>query len=246
MSSQGVLGQAHRIIYTSKNLVSGLTDVRAYVIKPDLTRVGPYPLSEFADPKFSGFYAFEFPTAPTDSQGEYIGVVESPSENSYRTPFKIIYSSDRAILENIESKTINLPGDPASDTTVITRSQLILDDLADVVRIDDLSSISGVFSFQAKMSTVYKSAEDKHEVMTWLERNNVRLLNTSTCKVTFKRADGSVVWQATQASPNVDGFFTLESPQISLEADRNFYVIIEINDEDDVKRTTTLPTYTVG
>lgn len=246
MSSPGVLGQAHRITYISKSLVSGLTDIKAYVIKPDLTRVGPFALNELADTKFSGVYFFDFNTAPTDSPGEYIGIIESPSEGNHRAPFKINFSGDRAILQSIDTKTTNLPGDPASDSTVITRTQAILDDLVDVVRIDDLSNISGVFNFKAEMSAVFKNETNKHEIMTWLNRNNIRLVGAKDCSIQFRKADGSLVWQATQATPNSDGFFRLESPELALEKDSNYYVLITIKDEDEIPRTTTLPTYTVG
>lgn len=246
MSSSGVLGQPHRITYTAKSLVSGLTDIKAYVIKPDLNRVGPFALNELADPKFAGFYFFDFITAPSDSPGEYFGIIDSPSENGHRAPFKINFSGDRAILQNIDTRTVNLPGDPASDSTVTTRTQAILDGLTDVVRISDLSAISGVLNYKAEMSAVFKNDTNKHEILTWLNRNNTRLLDTSNCTVQFRNADGGLVWQATDNIPNADGFFKVISPELALQKDSNYYVLITINDSNGVPHTTTLPTYTVG
>jgi len=246
MSSSGVLGQPHRITYISKSLVSGLTDIKAYVIKPDLTRVGPFLLSELADSKFSGFYFFDYVTLAADAPGEYIGVVDSPSEGNHRAPFKINFSGDRSILQSIAVKTTNLPGDPASDTVVQDGTQQILDDLLDVVRINDLSGISGPFSFKAGMSAVFKNDTNKHEILTWLDRNNTRLLDTSDCTIQFRKSDGGLVWQAVDPNPNADGFFKLESPELALSKDSNYYVLITIKDGNGVAHTTTLPTYTVG
>ena len=246
MSSPGVLGQAHRITYISKNLVPGLTDIKAYVLKPDLTRVGPFDLTEVNDPQFAGFYIFDFVTTTSDSPGEYVGVVTSPSEKGHRTSFKINYSGDRKLLQDIDTKTTNLPNDPSSEATVVAGTQAILDDLVDVVRLDDLSNISGVFNFKAEMSAVFKDEENKHEILTWLNRNSIRLTDTSDCQIQFRNADGTLVWQATAQSPNSDGFFRLTSPEITLVKDSNYYVLITIKDEDDIPRTTTLPTYTVG
>jgi len=240
------LGRPHRVFYESKNLVSGLTTIKAYVLRPDLSRVGPYSLAEVADVKFTGVYFFDLSTSLSDPPGEYMVVIESPSENNYRTMVKIVVSDSDVKLDLISGKTNLLPTDPASDTVVIDRTQLILDDLIDVVRLDDLSNISGVFNYQAKMSTVFNNTTNKHEIMCWLERNSSRLLDTTTCRVEFHKSDGTLVWQKNQASPNLDGFFKVLSDPIVLQVDQNYYTLITIKDGDGVDHTTTLPTFTVG
>lgn len=247
----GVLGRPHRVSYVSRNFLTGLTDVKAYVLLPNLTRVGPFSLTESADPKFVGYYFFSFPTLVSDAPGEYIGIVESPSEPVpgvafRRTQFKIEYPGGVKILNEINNKTVNLPGDPASNTVVCQKHDSIINELSDVVRISDLSNISGVFNFYSRMSTVYKDDTDTHEIMCWLERNNTRLLDTSNCRIEFHNADGTLVWQATATNPNADGFFLVSAPSISLEKDKNFYVLIEIEDGDNIDHLTTLPTVTVG
>lgn len=95
------LGQDEKIVYISKNLVSGLTNVKARVSKPNGDIVGPFTLTEFSDPEFKGFYYFNFSTnASTDDNGTYVGVISSPSENNHRTAFKINY--DTIAIEGVE------------------------------------------------------------------------------------------------------------------------------------------------
>lgn len=85
------LGQNERIVYTAKNLQSGLTGLTAYVLKPNGSRVGPFNVVEFADVNFKGFYFFDFITDKNnDDFGTYTGVIISPNEG-HRTPFKIVY-----------------------------------------------------------------------------------------------------------------------------------------------------------
>lgn len=85
------LGQNERITYTAKNLQSGLTDLTAYVLKPNGSRLGPFDVDEYGDANFKGFYFFDFITSKTtDAFGTYTGVIISPTEG-HRSAFKIVY-----------------------------------------------------------------------------------------------------------------------------------------------------------
>ena len=108
------------------------------------------------------------------------------------------------------------------------------------------SGTSVEFSYYASMSTVFKDETNTHEILTWLNRGGARLTNTSDCTVRVYRADGVLIWQATQATPSLLGFFRLESSELVLTKDQNFYVIIDIKDDNNIVRSTTLPTVTVG
>lgn len=85
------LGRPETVVYSAKNLQTGLTDIKAYVRKPDGVIVGPIALTEMSNINFKGFYTFNFETLETDDFGIYTGVIVSPNEDNYRTPFKINY-----------------------------------------------------------------------------------------------------------------------------------------------------------
>jgi hypothetical protein len=84
------LEQAERIVYIAKNLESGLSNINAHVMKPNGSLVGPFPLVEYTNPLFAGFYYFDFFTTSNDPLGTYVGVVNSQDEQ-HRWPFKITY-----------------------------------------------------------------------------------------------------------------------------------------------------------
>ena len=72
------LGTPYRVVYEAKRLRTGLTDVVAFVMKPDNTVVGPFAMSEMSP--FNGRYSFNFETLVTDLAGEYIALIASPTE----------------------------------------------------------------------------------------------------------------------------------------------------------------------
>lgn len=74
-----VLGQSYRIMYLSKG-VSGLTDVKAVVFKPDNTIAGVFPLTEIGG-MFAGCYYYDFVSSTSDREGEYFSRVVSPTED---------------------------------------------------------------------------------------------------------------------------------------------------------------------
>lgn len=79
----GVLGQPYKFIYSSKGLVSGLTDILALVKYPDGTAKGTYALSELSGSIFQGFYSFDLTTTQNDPEGEY-GVVIYEQTSGHR------------------------------------------------------------------------------------------------------------------------------------------------------------------
>jgi hypothetical protein len=74
----GYLTVPYRVIYESKGL-SGLTNVKAMVFKPDNALAGPFAMAELPNPLL-GIYYFDFYTSDSDPQGEYFAVVASPTE----------------------------------------------------------------------------------------------------------------------------------------------------------------------
>lgn len=72
----GRLGKPAIISYESKNRRTGLTDITVSIIKPDQSTVGPFPLVEYA----SGFYRYSFSTTLLDPEGDYLGIISSPTE----------------------------------------------------------------------------------------------------------------------------------------------------------------------
>lgn len=73
----GKLGKPAVISYQSKNGTTGLTDIKVTIIRPDLTPVGPFALTEYSP----GFYSYSFSTSLLDPEGDYLGIIDSPSES---------------------------------------------------------------------------------------------------------------------------------------------------------------------
>lgn len=96
------LGTPHRVFYVAKNLATGLTGITAKVLRPDNVVIGTFPLS--ASPggaPFAGLYYFDLITANTDPEGEWMCMVDSPSEG-IRSPLKISMEKNR--WNEIETK----------------------------------------------------------------------------------------------------------------------------------------------
>jgi len=101
------LGRPETVVYVSKELKSGLGNIKAYVRKPDGSIIGPFSLAESTHPHFSGVYSFNFETnQAVDSYGIYVGIIESSMEN-HRAPFKINYEQiSIAELNEITSQVV--------------------------------------------------------------------------------------------------------------------------------------------
>lgn len=71
-------------MYEAARFRSGLTNVQAFILKPDGSLAGPFLLRELPS-VFAGRYFFDFFTGPTDSEGEYFASIFSPTENIQTT-----------------------------------------------------------------------------------------------------------------------------------------------------------------
>jgi hypothetical protein len=95
----GYVAQPYRVLYESKGFRSGLSDIRAVVLKPDKTIAGPFVMSELPG-ILAGRYCFDYITGPTDQPGEYIVGIFSPSENfqtTYRMPLYAPYATSAQV-----------------------------------------------------------------------------------------------------------------------------------------------------
>lgn len=103
---EGLIGRPLTVTYMAKNYQTGLTNIRAYVMKPDLTVVGAFPLMEYIHPLFSGVYSFEYVTNMTDSEGKYLITIVSPTEGhrvNISANFKRILSSGSITSGDVEA-----------------------------------------------------------------------------------------------------------------------------------------------
>ena len=80
----GYVTKPYRIIYEARNFTTGLSNVQAFVLKPNLTSIGPFMLTELPS-VFGGRYYFDLMTGPTDPTGEYIAAIFSPAEGIQTT-----------------------------------------------------------------------------------------------------------------------------------------------------------------
>lgn len=75
------LGTPYRIYYEAKGLQSGLTDVRAVIVKPNSVLAGVFPMTELPFASFQGVYYCDLITSPGDPAGEWVGSIYSPTQN---------------------------------------------------------------------------------------------------------------------------------------------------------------------
>lgn len=73
------LGEPYTILYISK-MRSGLTDVQAVVLKPDLSQAGVFPMAELPG-LFVGCYFYDYYSSTSDPKGQYFSRVYSPTED---------------------------------------------------------------------------------------------------------------------------------------------------------------------
>ena len=84
------LGTPYRVLYEAKNLKSGLTDGKAFVVKAENSVAGLFSLSEYSFQSLAGLYYFDLITSLFDVEGEWTVMVLSPSEG-IRYPYKISF-----------------------------------------------------------------------------------------------------------------------------------------------------------
>lgn len=113
------LGVKAKVLYEAKNQRAGLTDVQAFVTKPDGSALLPIALSELGVGISSGFYSFELPTSESDPEGDWIIIINSPTEGHKAkavrsfverpqsggvTETLVVNTPDRIIIKTRESK----------------------------------------------------------------------------------------------------------------------------------------------
>jgi hypothetical protein len=81
----GILGTPYKFTYTARSFSSGLS-LTAKVMRPSGSVQGTYPMTEFADPSFSGVYFFDILTTQLNQEGEYSVVVV---EDDYKVVGKV-------------------------------------------------------------------------------------------------------------------------------------------------------------
>lgn len=75
------LGTPYRVVYAAKNFVSGVTGIVAKVMKPNNAVLGVYALSALpGGVDFAGLYYFDLITSTLDPEGEWVVVIQSPTE----------------------------------------------------------------------------------------------------------------------------------------------------------------------
>lgn len=147
------LGFANKILYTSKDLIAGLANISAKIIKPNGSVIGPFVLTEMTEPGFEGNYFFTFSTSLSDPEGDYIGSIISPDE-SHKTNFKVSIYADSSggggtiAVSSDEQPLVGI----VEDITVIgilEDAELMSGDLSDSDisgEIEDNKTISGELS----------------------------------------------------------------------------------------------------
>lgn len=73
------LGQPERVFYEAKNFRSGLANITVNIKRPD-GNTNTAPMNELPAP-FLGVYFYDLMTSMTDPIGEYLFLVNSPTEN---------------------------------------------------------------------------------------------------------------------------------------------------------------------
>jgi len=71
-----LLNSPYRTFYTAVDYLTGLTDVQAYVKRPDNVLEGPFTLTELTDTGLSGTYYFDYTMTLT---GVYLFTVDCVS-----------------------------------------------------------------------------------------------------------------------------------------------------------------------
>ena len=94
------------------------------------------------------------------------------------------------------------------------------------------------------MSTVYNTITGNNDLIAWAEKNGQRVVG-SDCLVTVKDEGGTTLWTDTLATPNSDGVFVFSEATSSFQVFKNYYVVIKITVDGQV-RTSQKPFFTVG
>lgn len=74
------VGTNYRVVYETKNLVSGIDNIFATIKKPDGNKIGPFQLVEEVIAELVGTYSIEIPIPSNAPIGEWTGLVISIDE----------------------------------------------------------------------------------------------------------------------------------------------------------------------
>jgi len=103
------INETYKFVYKAKNFISGLTDVKLFVYKPDMTKLGEFNLTEIDTSDGIGIYYYDFNGA--DSPGVYIFVCDSITQ-PLRDARSLYFDSRQliadAILNSIVESTFDI------------------------------------------------------------------------------------------------------------------------------------------
>lgn len=92
------INETYKFVYKAKNFTSGLTDVKLFVYKPDMTKLGEYILTEIDTGDGKGIYYYDFNGA--DSPGVYTFVCDSLTQ-PLRDARSLYFDSRQLIADTI-------------------------------------------------------------------------------------------------------------------------------------------------
>ena len=87
-----ITGTPYRIMYQAPRNTTGLTDVVAYVITPELAVEGPFAMMEMPG-NFEGTYFYDYDTLDTSLAGEYFVRCYSATIGQYSDVLRISFSN---------------------------------------------------------------------------------------------------------------------------------------------------------
>jgi hypothetical protein len=155
------LGTKARVLYEAKNQRSGLTDVQAFVTKPDGSALLTIALNELGAGIGSGFYFFELQSSVSDPEGDWIIIINSPTEGHKTKAIRSFVERPQTggVTETI---VVNTPDRIISKTRSGMCSVKLVDDLPLKVMIQDNEAKA---LMQEDQST-QKINDQQHEVRT--------------------------------------------------------------------------------
>ena len=99
--------------------------------------------------------------------------------------------------------------------------------------------------YENRMSTACKTLDGTHEVIAWANRNGQRQTAAQNCSIYVRDAVGTLLWQDSTPTPDAQGVFRFTNNSVTLDADVNYYIVIEI-EVDGAVRTSIQSFFTVG
>lgn len=143
----GQIGTPYRLGYQSKNFRTGLTDVVAFVLKPNNSMAGPFPMVEGTSP-FNGNYFADFFTSNADPEGEYVECIVSPTEGLKDTKKFGMYLSLSSDIAALTALITEMEADIATITSDIAEINAMLVTLTEIISSisTDLTELEAIVS----------------------------------------------------------------------------------------------------